>query len=358
MIFLSQEVKNDYKCIVSIEMSLIQCAGCSISGKCNKNRFVILSGMSRLERIMDMINVLCLEDGRLNYRYISDKYGTSNREFRRDIEFIRDRLTDIGYMDKLSTVEYIRSDKGNYYVFNGDKPKLNEAFASSTIAEAMRDAAYNPLREQFDVSKNNEKNTEKRKPVRYMYSAIEKVDYNLFTTLVAAIKENRCVELDYINAKGNHTTLEVHPMELINYSQLWYLKVETKYGNIRTYNLSRVQNIRMMDSHFQWNEEKLKKSEGAYGIFSSAKEEPVWYTMKFYSLAANIVSNQIWHKEQKSKWNEDGSYELSVPAVSDVEVMGKMLSFAPNSEPVSPISFVERYKEIVVEMAEKAGNKT
>lgn len=316
--------------------------------------------MSRLERIMDMINVLCLEDGKLNYSYIRDKYGMSNREFRRDIEFIRERLTDIGYMDKLSTVEYIRSDKGNYYVYNGDKPKLNEAFASSTIAEAMREAAYNPLREQFDVSKSSEKSSlnEKRKPVRYMYSAIEKVDYNLFTTLVAAIKENRCVELDYINVKGNRNTLEVHPMELINYSQLWYLKVETKYGSIRTYNLSRVQKARMMDSYFMWNEDKLSKSEGSYGIFSSAKDEPIWYTMKFYSVAANIVSNQIWHKEEKSKWNDDGSYELSVPAVSDIEIMGKMLSFAPNSEPVSPKEFVDKYREIVRKMSDNMGDET
>ena len=315
--------------------------------------------MSRLERIMDMINVLCLEDGKLNYSYIRDKYGMSNREFRRDIEFIRERLTDIGYMDKLSTVEYVRTDKGNYYVYNGDKPKLNEAFASSTIAEAMRDAAYNPLREQFDVSKNNEKTTQdKHKPVRYMYSAIEKVDYNLFTTLVAAIKERRCVELDYINSKGKRTTMEVHPMELINYSQLWYLKAESKYGTIITYNLSRVQKAKMMDSYFQWDEEKLKKSEGSYGIFSSAKTEPIWYTMRFYGVAANIVSNQIWHKEQKSKWNDDGSYELSVPAVSDIEVMGKMLSFSPDSEPVSPKEFVDKYRETVRKMVEKTGDMT
>ena len=306
---------------------------------------------------MDMINVLCLEDGRLNYSYIRDKYGTSNREFRRDIEFIRERLTDIGYMDKLSTVEYVRSNRGNYYVYNGDKPKLNEAFASSTIAEAMRDAAYNPLRSQFDVSKNSDKSSDNRKPVRYMYSAIEKVDYNLFTTLVAAIKERRCVELDYINVQGKRTTLEVHPMELINYSQLWYLKVETKYGSIRTYNLSRVKKAKMMDSFFQWDEEKIKKSEGSYGIFSSAKDEPVWYTMRFYSVAANIVSNQIWHKEQRSEWKEDGSYELSVPAVSDIEIMGKMLSFAPNSLPVSPKEFVDKYRETLRMMADKMGNE-
>ena len=312
--------------------------------------------MSRLERIMDMINVLCLEDGRLNYSYIRDKYGMSNREFRRDIEFIRERLTDIGYMDKMSTVEYVRTDKGNYYVYNGDKPKLNEAFASSTIAESLREAAYNPLREQFDVSKPSDKSN-KTKPVRYMFSALEKVDYNIFTTLVAAIKERRSIELDYINAKGTRNTLVMNPMELINYSQLWYLKVETQYGSIRTYNLSRIQKVRMLDTRFERDEEKLKKSEGSYGIFSSAKDTPLWYTMRFYGVAANIVSNQIWHKEEKSKWNSDGSYELSVPAVSDVEIMGKMLSFAPDSEPVSPPSLGANCRERVRKMYEKMGEK-
>ena len=113
----------------------------------------------------------------------------------------------------------------------------------------------------------------------------------------------------------------------------------------------------MMDTHFQWDEEKLKKSEGSYGIFSSAKQEPIWYTMRLYSSAANIVSNKIWHKEQKSKWNEDGSYEISVPAVSDVEVMGKVLSFAPDSETVAPKEFVDNYKEKVRKMAEKLGDE-
>lgn len=305
--------------------------------------------MSRLERIMDMINVLCLDDGRLNYGYIRDKYGVSNREFRRDIEFIRERLTDVGYMDKFSTVEYVRSEKGNWYVYNGDKPRLNEAFASSTIAEALRDAARNPLREQFERVALPEKNnqSEVRKPVRYMYSALEKVDYNLFTTLVAAIKERRCVEVEYVNSKGKETVQELCPMEIINYSQLWYLKAQTIYGNIVTYNLSRIRKGRMLEKKFVFDEEKLKSSEDSFGIFSSSKKEPVWYTIRFFSIAANIVSNQIWHQDQKTEWLPDGSFLLSVPAVSMVEITGKMLSFAPNSIPVAPVEFVENYRNII-----------
>ncbi|GEM_PF-2125574 len=301
--------------------------------------------MSRLERIMDMINVLCLDDGRLNYNYIKEKYEISNREFRRDIEFIRERLTDIGYLDRLSTIEFVREGGKNYYVYKGDKPKLNEAFVNSTIAEALSRAATNPLKDQFEgIDESEDRDS---KPVRYMYTALEKVNYMVFATLVSAIKERRIVNLKYMNAQGKETQIDINPMVLINYSQIWYLRAETEYKNIRTYSLSRIISVTNTDRHFVFDKEKLAKSEGSYGIYSSNKEIPKWYKMHFYGIAANIVSNQIWHSEQKGKWIDKESYELSVPAVSDVEVMGKMLSFAPNSEPIEPKEFVERYNGII-----------
>ena len=313
-----------------------------------------MTAVSRLERIMDMINILCLDDGRLDYAYIRDKYGISNREFRRDIDFIRERLTDIGYMDKLSSVEYVRSSKGNWYVFNGDKPRLNEAFVNSTIADALAHAAANPLRAQFEGSGETSSSDI---PVRYLYTALEKVNYSIFTKLVNAIKERRTIELKYVNSKRGETQLSVNPMVLINYSQIWYLKAESEYGTIITYSLSRIKDVIYTERHFEYNSEKLKKSEGSYGIFSSAKKEPQWYTMRFSSVAANIVSNQIWHTDQKGKWIDDETYEISVPAVSDVEVMARLLSYAPESEPVSPPSFVERWRGIISRCSEKIGKE-
>lgn len=309
-----------------------------------------MTSVSRLERIMDMINVLCLDDGRLDYSYIRDKYGISNREFRRDIEFIRERLTDIGYMDRLSSVEYVRRSGGNYYVYNGDKPKLNEAFVNSTIAEALSRAAYNPLKVQFGGGEETE-GVSPDVPVKYLYTALEKVNYAVFTKIVNAIKERRTVSLRYVNSKRGETELRVNPMLLINYSQIWYLKAESEYGTIITYSLSRIKDVTYTDAHFEYNREKLERSEGSYGIFSSAKKEPVWYTMRFHSVAANIISNQIWHKDQKGGWIDGDTYEISVPAVSDVEVMARLLSYAPESEPVSPPSFVARWNDIILRCA-------
>lgn len=299
---------------------------------------------------MDMINVLCLDDGRLNYGYIRERYGISNREFRRDIDFIRERLTDIGYMDKFSSVEYIRKENKKYYVFTGDKPRLNEAFVNSTIADALSRAQGNPLKAQFEGS-DSQKDDEIA-PVRYMYTALEKVNYTVFTKIVSAIKERRTVTLRYINSQGKETVLDINPMVLINYSQIWYLRAETVlYGSIRTFSLSRIEDVTYTDRYFVYDKEKLKANEGSYGIFSG-NEEPVWYTIRFRGVAANIVSNQIWHKEQKGKWIDDTSYELSVPAVSDVEVMARLLSYSPDSEPVAPEEFVKRYRDIIRKCAE------
>lgn len=301
-----------------------------------------------------MINVLCLEDGRLNYSYIREKYEISNREFRRDIEFLRERLTDIGYLDRFSTIEYFRGRDKNYYIYNGDKPLLNEAFVNSTIAEALSRAATNPLKDQFEGIGGTHKDEDK--PVRYMYTALEKVNYSIFTTLVNAIKERRVLRLRYVNSNNKETEIFINPMLLINYSQIWYLRAETEYGNIRTYSLSRIKEVKNTDRHFIYNKEKLDKSEGSYGIFSSTKDRPKWYTMRFFDVAANIISNQIWHKEQKGRWVDDNTYQISIPAVSDVEVMAKMLSFQPHSEPVAPEEFVEKYRAIISASYKRIGN--
>ncbi len=298
-----------------------------------------------------MINVLCLDDGRLNYNYIKERYNISNREFRRDVDFIRERLSDIGYIDKLSSIEYIRKGGANYYVFNGDKPRLNQAFVNSTIADALARAGDNTLREQFENSSNTDRYRDV--PVKYMYTALEKVNYSVFTTLLSAIKERRTVSLKYVNSKGKEMKIAINPMVLINYSQIWYLRAETEYGSIRTFSLSRVHDIKLTDNHFVYDRKKLEENEGSYGIFSD-KSEKVWYTIRFKGVAANIVSNQIWHSQQKGQWI-DGDYFLSVPAVSDVEIMGKLLSFLPESSPVEPESFVKRYKEIINTCASKIG---
>lgn len=311
--------------------------------------------MSKTERIMDMINVLCLEDGKLNYSYIKERYNISRRQFSRDIEFIRDRLSDIGYIDTNANIEYIREQ--DRYVYNGDLPKLNEAFVNSTISDALARATSNPLnlegvgRDDLDEY-----------PVRYMFSEKENVDYKIFASLMSAIKERKVVNIKYSNVTGGgEKSLDVNPMVIINYSQRWYLRADPRFknGRIITYNLSRIISVKETGETFVYKKELLEDSEDGYGIFSKGREGLKWYTMRFYSYSANVISNQIWHNKQKGKWidKEKGIYELTLPAYNDIEIMGKLFFFLPDAEPIAPKEFVEKCKEKIKEFQERIQGK-
>lgn len=311
--------------------------------------------MSKTERIMDMINVLCLKDGKLNYKYINDRYHISRREFGRDIEFIRNRLTDIGYLDKAASIEYNRNE--DRYVYKGNLPKLNEAFVNSSISDALARATPNLLNPKEECG-----DTSDEYPVRYMFSEKENVNYNIFASLMSAIKERKVVTIEYSNVTGGgKKSLDVNPMVIINYSQRWYLRADPGFrnGRIITYNLSRIISVKDTGRTFVYKKELLKDSEDGYGIFSRGREDLKWYTMRFYNYSANVISNQIWHNKQKGEWidKEKGIYELTVPAYNDIEIMGKMFFFLPDAEPIAPKEFVEKCKEKLKEFQERLEGK-
>ena len=60
-----------------------------------------------------------------------------------------------------------------------------------------------------------------------------------------------------------------------------------------------------------------------------------------------------WHPEQKVKELKDGSIELSVKAVHEMEIIPRVLNLGAHAEIVSPISARNLMVEIVKQMAEK-----
>lgn len=297
--------------------------------------------MSRLERIMDMINVLSLEDGRLNFQYINKKYGITNRVFRRDIEFIRERLTYDNILAPCCEIEYVRSE--HRYVVMGDKEHMVQAFVNATISDALSRSTPNRLKALLEGKEEEDSFY----PIKYLYSAFEKVDYNIFSLLVLAIKNKNKIILDYRNSIGGESHNILCPLSLINYSQLWYLITKRNEGeDIRTFNLSRIISAKIMDETFTFDDYETldKKISSGYGIFTLDDEAPVWYTIRFIGKAAHIVSNQIWHKEQRGEWIDDNTYELTLPSQSDIELLSRVKGYAPDAYPVSPVEFKEAFR--------------
>jgi predicted DNA-binding transcriptional regulator YafY len=71
-----------------------------------------------------------------------------------------------------------------------------------------------------------------------------------------------------------------------------------------------------------------------YGIFSEA--QTLWAKLKFSPLRSHWVSREIWHPQQRSTTESDGSFVLSIPYSDDRELVGEMLRFGPDVEVLGP----------------------
>ena len=122
---------------------------------------------------------------------------------------------------------------------------------------------------------------------------------------------------------------------------------------MRTYKLERFQKAKLLDEWFKFPKDlDLDQFVGnSLGIFIGNK--PRNYKIKISPHAAQWVIEDPWHPEQKVKELKDGSIELSVKAVHEMEIIPRVLNLGAHAEILSPISARNLMVEIVKQMAEK-----
>lgn len=304
--------------------------------------------MSSAERIMRLFYDLSKEGGFVSKEDVMNEYGITDRQLRRDIEYIKDRILSPLLLDSDISISYKRVEGKTFYMMSGDIKDLEELRVKSLMSDAFAHSASDPVRDLLDG---------KRGPysqyIKYLSAASELPDYSLFSSLLKVIEQKRRIKLTYRRIGKEPFTTILEPLELINYSSLWYLRAfNTKLESLRTYSLSRIINTEVLDEKITFDDyDSLKREdESSYGIFSSSSE-PLIYTIRFKGYSAFMVSNQLWHRDQVGHFIDDDVYELSLPAVSATELIAKTLSFGEEAWPVSPESFVDAYKERLREMA-------
>lgn len=304
--------------------------------------------MSSAERIMRMFYELSREGGFVSKSEVIQEYNITDRQLRRDIEYIRERILSPLFPSSDLNIVSKRIEGQSYYMIEGDVKELEELRARSLISDAVSRSALDPIRAIIEDQKDPFS-----KYIKFLSNASELPDYTLFTKLLRAIEKKHRIELEYRRIGKEPFTTVLEPLELINYSALWYLRAyNIALSSIRTYSLSRIINIKelLVDITFTEYEMLKKEDESSYGIYSSSSE-PEIYTIRFKGSPAFIVANQLWHKDQTGHFISDDVYELSLPAVNMTELLAKTLSFGENAWPIAPESFVNAYKAKVSEMA-------
>lgn len=297
--------------------------------------------MSQGERLFYIIDKLIYR-GYFTLREVAEKYEVSGRQVARDIDYLRTRC-----VISSSPLELEYSPKKRGYILSEDDRKRMDKWREKTLFSLARnrdDGFEGDNASLSFLSKDLEYVTVKS-------YAEEPFESRFFTMLLDAARKHKRVVISY--PSGNVKKRILEPLQLVNYAEIWYLAASSPDDGyeIRTFNLSRISDVEVLDEKIVFSDrEKLASFLSCYGIYNGTSES-VTYTIKFTSWAARIVSKQIWQKDQSGMWMDDESYVLSVPAVSDVELLSRVLFYGADAEPLSPLEFVRKYWDRVDQMA-------
>ncbi len=182
--------------------------------------------------------------------------------------------------------------------------------------------------------------------IRILAMASRAKDPHHFQTIAGAVLQRKRLVIDYYNRDRDETSHRtVSPQRLAHYRDNWYLDAWCHHK--KALRIFAVESIRHADALNKpakaIPDTTLDKELGsAYGIF--AGKPTATAVLRFTAHRARWVANETWHPQQKSRWLDDGRYELSVPYSNDKELVMDILKYGADVEVIAPETLKETIK--------------
>ncbi len=305
--------------------------------------------MSQTERIYYILRKLSAGE-RVTSKEVTEKYEVSERQFRRDIEYLKDRMNcNISYDVKNKT--YVLDDRDVDKDYTEYRYLIVESLIDSLLGRLPIEQL---LSEDIKSVLNRSMSTETRSVLDKIVYHAPKIDlpkYDTFSLIVETLKKNTLLNIKYVNRTQWKSERVVEPLRLINYDSVWYLVAfDHMYKKLRTFHLSRIQEAKEIEGVREFDD---KAELDAYvddgcGIFLAG--EVTDYVMHFTGNAAFQIQTEVWHEKQKIRVLDNGDVELTVPAKQPYELAGRLLSFCGEGYPVSPEKFVDYFKNCIANL--------
>ena len=182
--------------------------------------------------------------------------------------------------------------------------------------------------------------------IRILAMASRAQDLRHFQTVAGAVLQRKRLAIDYYNRDRDETSQRtVSPQRLAHYRDNWYLDAWCHHK--KALRIFAVESIRHADALNKpakaIPDTTLDKELGsAYGIF--AGKPTATAVLRFTARRARWVAHETWHPNQKTRWLDDGRYELSVPYSNDKELIMDILKYGADVEVVAPEALREAVK--------------
>lgn len=283
----------------------------------------------------------------------------SRATFKRDIEYLRDRLNAPIVWDREGGgYRFDQAAAGNKYELPGLWFNASEIHALLTMQHLLQNLGPGLLSPHVDPLLTRLKlllesadipmdSVEKR--IRILRMNARSYEPEHFTPIATAVLQRKKLAISYYTRSRDETSERIlSPQRLTHYRDNWYLDAWCHMRNsVRSFSLDAIRRVTPVNEPAQdVSERELDEILGTgYGIFSG--KEVKWAQLRFTPQRARWVSREAWHPEQKSHYDDAGRYILNLPYSDDRELVMDILKFGPEVEVLGPAPLRERIIELL-----------
>jgi predicted DNA-binding transcriptional regulator YafY len=304
--------------------------------------------MDRTERFY-LIERLLAQRKLVTRREFLDALGVSLATFKRDLEYLRDRLHApiVWNAEKQGYELGAAGAAGPRFELPGFWFNQSEIYALLTMQQLLADlepgllaAHIEPLKarlamllEEGDVAA-----AEVNKRIRVIPQSARRLPKGVFETIAAAVLRRRRVKLTYqARSSGESTERVISPQRLVHYRDNWYVEAwcHLREG-VRRFSVDAIARAEVLPEKAKAIDAKVLERElsSGYGIFSG--EPTHWAMLRFTAERARWVAHEVWHPAQRSHVEPGGGYVLEVPFSDPRELMMDVLKYGADVEVLAP----------------------
>ena len=316
--------------------------------------------MSQTERIAFLDRRL-RERGWVTAAEVAERFEVSTRQVKRDIEYLRWRLdAPIAYDGGNHRYRYEKP--WTQFQFADERKVLFSALVQGWAAsEAHRPLVTPDILAGIEAAVSREYRSVANR-IRYEAPSSEPVDLEVFSELCRGMREEKIVDLDYVNLAGEGSRRRIEAQRLWNYGGVWYLvALDHLRGGLRTFHLGRIRGLVVTaepatrsDRDPAWAAEVEAWTSSGSGIFRGGEAFPA--TVRLRGAALRLAAAQKWHPDQSDTVGneEEGPFlDRTLPVVDTRELLGRVLAFGGEAEALSPPAFRDQWEAEVTRMVKR-----
>ena len=315
----------------------------------------------RIDRLLRESRVVTID------RFLDD-LSISRATFKRDLEYMRDRLNAPIQWDRdAGGYRFIEdAESGPEYELPGLWLNESEILALLSMESLLEEiepgllgARLEPLKARLSalIESTDHHADEIRKRIRVLRMGSRSRTIQHFEQVAFALMNRSRLHLDYfVRTRSELTHRDVSPQRLVHYRDNWYLDAWCHFANgVRSFALDAVERAEVLDDTARdVPVHDLDRLLGAgYGIFSGEKVK--WARLRFSEQRARWVAAEEWHPQQRASFDEAGRYVLEVPYSQDPELLMDILKHGSAVEVLEPPALRKRIAEQLESAAKQYG---